>query len=77
MQTSQADIRQARPRDAAQIVQLQAGIYREGRWFVGSEAPSEDSIRRRLQYRSALAPSGPGEQVALGGIRMVPAGAHR
>lgn len=50
MQTSQADIRQARPRDAAQIVQLQAGIYREGRWFVGSEAPSEDSIRRRLQY---------------------------
>ena len=43
-------IRSARPRDAAGIVQLQAGIYREGRWFVGNNAPSEDSIRRRLQY---------------------------
>src|SRR5690625_6590591 len=43
-------IRGARPADAKQLVVLQQGIYSEGRWFVGTTAPSVDTIRRRLQY---------------------------
>jgi len=43
-------IRGARPTDAKQLVVLQQGIYSEGRWFVGTTAPSVDTIRRRLQY---------------------------
>ena len=57
METRTADIRSALPGDAQQIVNLQAGIYEEGRWFVGSSAPSVNSIRQRLQYlnpRSSL-----------------------
>src|SRR5690625_5191140 len=50
MSEAEAVIRGARPADAAPIVKLQQGIYEEGRWFVGSSAPSVDSIRRRLQY---------------------------
>lgn len=50
MELKPAEIRDARPADAAQIVSLQEGIYREGRWFVGNHAPSADTIRRRLQY---------------------------
>ena len=50
METRTADIRSAQPVDAQQIVCLQAGIYAEGRWFVGSSAPSVDSIRQRLHY---------------------------
>ncbi len=50
MAQAKAVIRGASPLDAAGIVELQQTIYAEGRWFVGSHAPSADSVRRRLQY---------------------------
>lgn len=50
METLAAEIRSARPGDAHQLVSLQEGIYADGRWFVGSTAPTVDSIQRRLQY---------------------------
>lgn len=47
--TTLAVIRSARPADAPALRALQQGIYREGRWFVGTEAPPEPTLRLRIQ----------------------------
>jgi ribosomal protein S18 acetylase RimI-like enzyme len=42
-------IREARARDARDLVALQQGIYDEGRYFVGDGPPAVELLYRRLQ----------------------------
>ncbi len=42
-------LRAAVPRDARALAALMAGIYAEGRWFVGDGAPSPDALARQLR----------------------------
>ena len=59
-------VRHARPGDAAALIDLQAEIYGEGRWFVGDGPPSAATLERRLRafsdemtlYLVALPPKG-------------------
>ncbi len=59
-------VRHARPSDASALVNLQAEIYAEGRWFVGDGPPSAQTLERRLRafgdemtlYLVALPPRG-------------------
>ena len=59
-------VRRARPSDASALVNLQAEIYAEGRWFVGDGPPSAQTLERRLRafgdemtlYLVALPPKG-------------------
>ena len=59
-------VRRARPGDAGALVNLQAEIYAEGRWFVGDGPPSAQTLERRLRafgdemtlYLVALPPRG-------------------
>ena len=64
--TSYPTVRHARPSDAAALIDLQAEIYAEGRWFVGDGPPSVQALERRLRafgpemtlYLVALPPKG-------------------
>lgn len=42
-------IRMATARDARSLNALMAGIYREGRWFVGDVAPGAEALARRIR----------------------------
>ncbi len=45
----QTHIRDAVPADASALARVQQGIYAEGRWFVGSHAPSVSALHHRLK----------------------------
>lgn len=41
------------PADAAALAEVERGIYREGRWFVGDDAPGSEQLRSRLRVAQA------------------------